>query len=84
MTDTDPARLEKHSVQVAGHGTSITLEAIFWRYLKDVARRDGRSINDLVTEIDAHRTGNLSSALRVALLKRALGSRTIDAESYPE
>jgi predicted DNA-binding ribbon-helix-helix protein len=84
MIDTDPARLEKHSVQVAGHGTSVTLEAIFWRYLKDLAHREGRSINDLVTEIDAHRTGNLSSALRVALLSRALGGAMPDSGSSPE
>jgi predicted DNA-binding ribbon-helix-helix protein len=75
MTEDDPARLEKHSVQVAGHGTSITLEAIFWHFLKVEARRDGRSVNDLVTEIDARRTGNLSSALRVELLTRALGQK---------
>jgi predicted DNA-binding ribbon-helix-helix protein len=75
MTDDDPARLEKHSVQVAGHGTSVTLEAIFWRFLKELAARDGRSVNELVTEIDARRTGNLSSALRVELLTRALGEK---------
>lgn len=83
MTDTpvtptstdDPARLEKHSVQVAGHGTSVTLEAIFWRALKDLAAAERRSINDLITEIDARRSGNLSSAIRVELLSRALKGR---------
>lgn len=75
----DPARLEKHSVQIAGHSTSITLEAIFWRHLKGLAQSEGRSVNDIVTEIDARRSGNLSSALRVELLKRAIGKSPNEA-----
>jgi predicted DNA-binding ribbon-helix-helix protein len=71
-TEDDPARLEKHSLYVAGHSTSVTLEAIFWRYLKDMANREGRSINDIVTEIDARRSGNLSSALRVEMMRKLL------------
>ena len=76
IENVDPARLEKHSVQVAGHSTSITLEAIFWRCLKDMAQSEGRTINDIVTEIDAKRTGNLSSALRVALLDWTMRNMT--------
>ena len=71
----DPAKLQKHSLKVAGHSTSVTLEAIFWKYLKDLAESEGRSVNDLVTEIDARRSGNLSSALRVELMSRALDGR---------
>ena len=71
----DPAKLQKHSLKVAGHSTSVTLEAIFWKCLKDLAESEGRSVNDLVTEIDARRSGNLSSALRVELLSRALDGR---------
>lgn len=68
----DPAKLKKHSLKVGGHNTSVTLEAIFWKCLKDLAASEGRSVNDLVTEIDARRSGNLSSALRVELMSRAL------------
>ena len=75
MAMDDPAKLQKHSIKVAGHETSVTLEAIFWKCLKDLAKREGRSLNDLITEIDAKRSGNLSSALRVELLARALQAR---------
>lgn len=61
-------RLVKRSVMVAGHKTSISLEDIFWTALKQAAERRGASVTDLVTAIDAGRTGNLSSALRVFLL----------------
>lgn len=67
----DPARLAKRSVLVAGHHTSLTLEDLFWDRLKEIARTRGQSINSLVTEIDAARTGNLSSALRVFVLQQA-------------
>ena len=59
----------KRSVLIAGHRTSVSLEPEFWDALKEAAASAGRSINDLVTEIDRDRTTNLSSALRVYLLK---------------
>jgi len=64
----DATRLVKRSVVVAGHKTSISLEDVFWTALKQAAERRGISVTDLVTAIDAGRTGNLSSALRVFLL----------------
>jgi predicted DNA-binding ribbon-helix-helix protein len=65
--------LEKHSVVIAGHRTSITLEAAFWRTLKSIAKARGKSISELVAEIDRRRgeydpSPNLSSALRVFVL----------------
>jgi predicted DNA-binding ribbon-helix-helix protein len=60
--------LRKRSVLIAGHRTSISLEAEFWAALRALAIRRGLSLNRLVAEIDARRTGNLSSALRVAVL----------------
>jgi len=68
MTGTDPTRLRKRTVTVSGHQTSISLEEAFWEALKEIARRRALSINALVSEIDATRTGNLSSALRVYVL----------------
>ena len=65
--------LRKHSLEIAGHRTSITLEDIFWKALRDAAKSRGRSLNDLVTEIDEAREGNLSSAIRVYVLKVAQG-----------
>jgi predicted DNA-binding ribbon-helix-helix protein len=62
--------LKKHSVIIAGHQTSITLENIFWQYFKDIAKADGKSISALITEIDKTREVNLSSAIRVYILKK--------------
>jgi predicted DNA-binding ribbon-helix-helix protein len=60
--------LRKRSVLIAGHRTSISLEAPFWEALRAIAARRGLSLNALVAEIDAARSGNLSSALRVFVL----------------
>lgn len=59
----------KRSVLIAGHRTSISLEPEFWEALKTLAAGRGRSVNDLVTEIDRERATNLSSAIRVYILK---------------
>lgn len=62
------AEIKKRSVIVAGHRTSVSLEALFWTALQTIAERRGVSVNDLVTEIDRGRGGNLSSAIRVHIL----------------
>ncbi len=50
--------------------TSITLEEEFFKTLKEIAQKKKKSINDLVTEIDATRKkSNLSSAVRVYILE---------------
>ncbi len=64
----DLSRIRKRSVIVAGHQTSLSLEGVFWEELTAIALRRGLSINALVTEIDAARSGNLSSAVRVFIL----------------
>ncbi len=63
-----PGRLRKHSLIIAGHQTSVSLEDAFWTALERMARRRGESVTRLVTAIDAGRTGNLSSAIRVHIL----------------
>ena len=41
---TDSARrVVKHSIVIAGHRTSVSLEDAFWRALKDIAAMDGLS-----------------------------------------
>lgn len=65
----DLTRLAKRSILVAGHHTSLTLEDAFWETLKEIAAAREVSVNALVTEIDAGRTGNLSSAVRVFVLQ---------------
>jgi len=59
----------KRSIAVAGHRTSVSLEAPFWDALREIARARGVSVQRLVGEVDAGRGGqNLSSALRVFVL----------------
>ena len=62
------AVIKKRSVVIAGHSTSLSLEAEFWSALQEIARLRGLSLNGLVARVDAGRTGNLSSALRVFVL----------------
>lgn len=76
-----PTTVKKRSVVVSGHRTSISLERAFWEALREIAAQRDLTINQLVSEIDAARSGNLSSAIRVFILKhvteaaeRALGA----------
>jgi predicted DNA-binding ribbon-helix-helix protein len=63
------SRPVKRSFNIAGHRTSISLEAPFWAALKDAAARERIPVVRLVARIDEHRGGaNLSSAVRVWLL----------------
>ncbi|MTJ82885.1 MAG: ribbon-helix-helix domain-containing protein [Telmatospirillum sp.] len=71
--------IRKHSVVIAGHSTSISLEVAFWDALRSIAGRRGLSLNALIAEIDQGREGNLSSALRVHVL-RDLMERVADPE----
>jgi predicted DNA-binding ribbon-helix-helix protein len=65
-------RIVKHSIAIAGHRTSVSLEEAFWQALKQVAAARGISLAALVAEIDAGRAdANLSSAIRVFVLKAA-------------
>lgn len=70
-------RVVKHSIVIAGHRTSVSLEDAFWRALKDIAAKDGVSLAGLVARVDAERgEANLSSALRVFVLERAMDGRS--------
>lgn len=62
----------KRSVTIAGHRTSLSLEPDFWDALVAAAKADGKSLNQLVTEIDEARDTNLSSAIRLWLYRRAV------------
>lgn len=76
----DSGSIQKRSVIIAGHRTSVSLEPEFWSALKDIAQQRGVSINELVTEIDRERRGNLSSALRVFVLTFLQGRLAAAAE----
>ncbi len=61
--------MAKHSVRLAGHATSVSLETAFWEALCEIALRRRLSVNALLSAIDAERVGNLSSAIRLFVLE---------------
>jgi len=61
--------LSRRSVVIDGHRTSVSIEPEFWAALAEIAKARGRSVNALIAEIDRARDGNLSSAVRVFVLK---------------
>ncbi|EDQ33675.1 Uncharacterized protein HPDFL43_04460 [Hoeflea phototrophica DFL-43] len=71
-----PATMRKHSVSIRGHRTSITLENAFMAALRQMADERGLAVAALIAEIDSAQEtpGNLSSAIRVAVLDWALAS----------
>ena len=71
--------IRKRSVTIAGHSTSVSLEAAFWDALKHIAGARDVSINALIESIDEGRSGNLSSAIRVFVLAEAMKMATSKA-----
>jgi predicted DNA-binding ribbon-helix-helix protein len=63
--------LIKRSFALAGHRTSVALEAEFWDVLNALAKRRGASLAALVAEADAQREPSqpLASCLRVLALR---------------
>ena len=63
--------MKKYSVIIAGqHSTSISLEEDFYQVLLNIAKEKNITPFALITEIDlARTTPNLSSAIRVYILK---------------
>lgn len=73
------ARPIKRSFRIAGHATSISLEAAFWDAFRACAEANGQSMTALLSEIDVARgEANLSSAVRVHVLNWALDQRSTD------
>ena len=68
----DDYEIKKHSITLKGHPTSITLENIFWRTLSDIATEKQKTVSQILNEIDSKRSGNLSSAVRIYVLRHIL------------
>lgn len=69
--------LQKRSMRIAGHRTSIALEAEFWRALEQIAAARGLSMPTLIASIDEKRAANapeasLASAVRVYVLQNRI------------
>ncbi len=61
--------MEKRSLSIAGHRTSISLEPEFWAALEVMAADANLSMASLIRSIDEARAiPNLSSAVRLAVL----------------
>jgi predicted DNA-binding ribbon-helix-helix protein len=79
----------KHSMVIAGHRTSVSLEPAFWQALKDLAAQRRQSVAALVAAIDSGRgSSNLSSAIRVFVLEQvaqgqAAGPNTRRTDNEP-
>lgn len=64
--------LEKRSLVLAGHRTSVALEEAFWSALDEAAAARNMALARLVEEIDTARTdGSLASACRLFALQNA-------------
>jgi predicted DNA-binding ribbon-helix-helix protein len=66
--------LHKRSFRLAGHATSVALEAEFWAVLEAAAAHKGESLAALVSRIDDERAAQklpLASALRLKALKHS-------------
>ena len=69
-----PQHLIKRSFRLAGHATSVALEAAFWTVLEEAAAKEGGSLAGLVAKVDAARADQglpLASALRLVALRKA-------------
>ncbi|WP_108396538.1 ribbon-helix-helix domain-containing protein [Devosia submarina] len=62
--------MEKRSLSISGHRTSIALEPEFWAALEQMAEQQQLPMAALIRQIDQDRaTTNLSSASRLAVLR---------------
>ncbi len=71
--------IQKRSIVLRGHKTSVSLEDVFWNSLKRIAADRQQTISATLEAVDAERKNrNLSSALRIFVVehyrKRALAA----------
>jgi predicted DNA-binding ribbon-helix-helix protein len=59
----------QRSIDVSGRRTSISLEKPFWESLKEIALARGKSQPQMVAEISEDLAGNLSSTIRLYVLR---------------
>ena len=77
--------ITKRSIAVNGNRTSVSLEDEFWQGLREIAKKEGRAITELVEQINREtHSGNLSSAIRVFVLKRFRASADTPKPPSPE
>lgn len=67
----------KKSVDLFGHQTSVSMESEFWAALDIIAKKDKKSIRQIILDVDTKRLQegsvyNLSGSLRVHILESIL------------
>ena len=72
--------MKKHSVELSGHRTSIALEEEFWQELKKIAKNKNTSVRQLLIQIDDSHQGNLSSAIRLFILREGQVNQKTDSQ----
>jgi len=61
--------LVTRNVNVGGRRTSVRLEPDLWEALREIARREDRSLHEICTDIDRTRGGTrLTSAMRIYIV----------------
>lgn len=63
--------LQKRSLRLSGHKTSVALEQEFWQILEQITQEKQCSLSNFITMVDMNRPPDrpLSSALRLAALE---------------
>ena len=76
VSDLQASRPVKRSFSIAGHRTSISLEAAFWDAFRELCREDNVSMAAMLAAIDRERgsAAGLSGAVRVWILQRYRGA----------
>ena len=69
--------MQKRSLKIAGHATSVALEPEFWKALENIADQRQLSLSALIATIDRQKEAslgrNLASQLRVFALNDCKG-----------
>jgi predicted DNA-binding ribbon-helix-helix protein len=65
--------IQRHTIIIDGHKTTVSLENAFWRDLKEIAHAQEATLSELVAKIDqtpqTRQQSNLSSAIRLYVLE---------------
>jgi predicted DNA-binding ribbon-helix-helix protein len=76
--------IQKRSITIGGHKTSVSLEQPFWSSLKMIADERPATLSELVDEIDQGRGehANLSSSIRLFVLAYFSGRAATAAKQF--
>jgi predicted DNA-binding ribbon-helix-helix protein len=61
--------ITKRSITFAGRKTSVSIEDDFWEGLRQIAHGHHKTMTELIAAINEYRQGNLSSAIRMFVLR---------------